>query len=1483
MNDATSRASGKGFRRREAKSPAPERRAASPADSALVADLSQRALTQSNLAIVMQDACELVSRRLGTEFVKILELVPTGEGLLLTAGVGWKPGYVGQVVVPLLSESHAAYTMQKGEPIVVEDLRIEKRFRGMPFLHEHGIRSGVSTILRNGERVRGIMTAHSAERRTFTPEDVAFLESVSAVVAAAIDRRETEQALRESDERLRLAMEAGRMGMWEWDLRNSKVIWSDSLERIHGLEPGEFPQTATGFFEFVHPDDRENVQQTITRALDSGFHEIEYRVVLRDGSMRWLTTRGVLVSDDHGQPARMIGVCMDITDRKVAEQAIQRAEEQYRAIFENAAFGVFQTTPGGRFLKANRELARILGFASPEEMIEEVEDIGRQVHVSPERRAEFARLLIENEEVSGFESLARRKDGGVIWISLTGRARREADGTTVSFEGIVEDITERRMAEMRAAAQFAATQALAESLTVAEALTRVLEAVCRNLGWALGQVWTVDRREMRLVCLEQSQYSEIRGSALQERSRELTFKMGVGLPGRVWQSGRPEWIENVVTDLNFPRAPQAKADGLVSGVAFPMLLNRDVIGVMEFFARERREPDADILEMMGSIGSQVGQFIERKRAEEELADLVVQLEGAREQVDNLVSNVPGVVWEAWGRPDDAGQRIDFVSDYVEKMLGYSVQEWLSTPNFWLTIVHPEDREQAAAASAAAFESGGAAIEFRWMAKDGRAIWVEAQSTVIYDDAGSPVGMRGVTMDISERRQADAKIRETEERFSKAFHASPAGLSIVSMQERERRFIDVNDSFLQIIGYSREEVIGQLVDDVGVLPDQREKFAQALAEGEGHARSVEVQLRTRTGEVRSVLGSTEAITLGGETCVLSLMYDITERKKVEAALREESETLEALNRIGQMLSAELDLETLVQAVTDVATVRTGARIGAFFFNRIDESGEAYSLYTISGLDKDQFEGFPMPRNTDLFGPTFSGEGIIRLDDVTNDERFGRNLPDEGMAKSHPEVRSYMSVPVVSRSGGVLGGLFLGHPVAGIFGEREERIAAGLAAQAAIAMDNAQLYEAERAARSEAETAGNRQAFLAQASAILSSTLDYEATLSSLAQLCVPYLADWCSIDLVDGQTVRRVAVVHSDPAKQETATRLQEQYPPNPNNPDVRALLDHGKPILYPEISEELVERNTRSEEHRELFRNLGLRSSMAVPLMAGGRTIGILSLITAESGRTYTEADVALAEDLGQRAGLAVDNAMLFRAQQEIGEELRRANEAKDEFLGMVSHELRTPITTIYGGARLLRTRADTIDEESRASVLEDIEHESERLHRIVEDLLVLARVELGEEVQTEPVLVQRMVEKTVNAFNKRRPGRAFVVELDDDMPAVRASNVYLEQILRNLMNNADKYSPPETEIEVCAREVEGEAVIAVMDRGPGIPAEESELIFERFYRSHGTAKQAGGAGIGLTVCRRLVEAQNGRIWAEPREGGGLIVAFSLPRYEDRA
>ena len=195
-------------------------------------------------------------------------------------------------------------------------------------------------------------------------------------------------------------------------------------------------------------------------------------------------------------------------------------------------------------------------------------------------------------------------------------------------------------------------------------------------------------------------------------------------------------------------------------------------------------------------------------------------------------------------------------------------------------------------------------------------------------------------------------------------------------------------------------------------------------------------------------------------VVARCWEALERTRAEAALREEARTLETLNRTGAALAAELDIGALVQRVTDAATELTGANFGAFFYNGVGEQGEAYLLYALSGADRRHFESLGHPRATPLFGPTFRGEPTIRLDDVMADPRYGQWAPHHGKPSGHLPVRSYLAVPVISRGGEVLGGLFFGHAEPGVFTERSARIAEGIASQAAIAIDNARLYAASR---------------------------------------------------------------------------------------------------------------------------------------------------------------------------------------------------------------------------------------------------------------------------------------------------------------------------------------------------------------------------------------------------------------------------------------
>ena len=228
--------------------------------------------------------------------------------------------------------------------------------------------------------------------------------------------------------------------------------------------------------------------------------------------------------------------------------------------------------------------------------------------------------------------------------------------------------------------------------------------------------------------------------------------------------------------------------------------------------------------------------------------------------------------------------------------------------------------------------------------------------------------------------------------------------------------------------------------------------------------------------------------------------------------------------------------------------------------------------------------------------------------------------------------------------------------------------------------------------------------------------------------------------------------------------------------------------------------------------------------------------------------------------------------------EARQRQAVRDTFIGVLSHELRTPVTTIYAGSKLLARGLDSLDEDVRRSVFDDIHVESERLHRLVEDVIALTR--FGEEneaqIGNEPVLLQRVLPSVVRSEEVRWPGVTFNVDLPGGIPTVIADPTYVEQVVRNLLSNAAKYGGPGSVVETSLEASDDEVLVRIRDNGPGFPAEEADRLFDLYYRSPSTASSASGAGIGLFVCARLIRAMGGRIWAKPRPDGGAEFGFSL-------
>jgi K+-sensing histidine kinase KdpD len=219
----------------------------------------------------------------------------------------------------------------------------------------------------------------------------------------------------------------------------------------------------------------------------------------------------------------------------------------------------------------------------------------------------------------------------------------------------------------------------------------------------------------------------------------------------------------------------------------------------------------------------------------------------------------------------------------------------------------------------------------------------------------------------------------------------------------------------------------------------------------------------------------------------------------------------------------------------------------------------------------------------------------------------------------------------------------------------------------------------------------------------------------------------------------------------------------------------------------------------------------------------------------------------------------------------------KDEFLGLVSHELRTPVTTIFGNARLLHERGDQLGDAQRHSMIADIADDSDRLLAIVENLLLLTKLESGSAVDLEPQVLAHVVRKSVASFQRRHIGRKVKMAIEPRHLIVESDRTYLELVLENLLSNATKYSPASSEIEVVVHRQDREARVVVLDRGIGLGSTEPEQLFTAFFRTEEAKRHTSGIGVGLAVCRRILELQGGRIWASSREGGGSEFGFALP------
>ncbi|WP_437654260.1 ATP-binding protein [Sorangium sp. So ce1182] len=434
------------------------------------------------------------------------------------------------------------------------------------------------------------------------------------------------------------------------------------------------------------------------------------------------------------------------------------------------------------------------------------------------------------------------------------------------------------------------------------------------------------------------------------------------------------------------------------------------------------------------------------------------------------------------------------------------------------------------------------------------------------------------------------------------------------------------------------------------------------------------------------------------------------------------------------------------------------------------------------------------------------------------------------------------------------------------------------------ERARHLAAAEAGRAAAEAAQRRAAFLSEASRLLSSSLNYEATLVRVARLPVPFVADWCMVDMMEREAMlRRAVVVHADPQKSELARLLQGQTPMDSVLPaGVARVLETGEAVLCEVAGAPAAPRSADAHDSEPpvsaseaLLKELGLRRYISVPLVTRGTMLGVLTIASGRDDLLYGAEDRALAEELGRRAALAIDNARLYESAQ-------RAIRAREELVAVVSHDLKSPLATIVMNTSLLRRKLPSSEEAADLRrPVERIQKSADRMNRLIRDLLDLAKLDGGHiRIQPVPLDVAGLLSDAIELLREEAAEKSLRLEQGVELGVDRAlcDRERVLQVIANLVGNAIKFTPAGGEVALRAQPWGREVLLSVRDTGPGIPEDQRARIFERYWQAKETAHK--GTGLGLSIAKALVEVHGGRIWVESKVGEGSTFFFTLPMAE---